>query len=399
MKLSGAWIGHISGDNRGALTLSLTVNGEEVSGEFALDDSTFGRSVALIKGRVRDGKIEGDLSNFRGTPGQLVPSKGRITGTVRAGEEEIEGEWESDANRKGRFFAVKDQTAVQAPFTTNQPTIWESEVKNSTIHAFQMPLADLREIVSLFANAAKEARERHETWLNQYWHGQPPPAAITAIPNATVEITQGETFTVMSDFANFDLARIGTDLKTFCLYSYKQGAPVVPSHGVQVLLTGINGAGNASGVINVHGLELNWARGVLSTFALFFERRRVRRTWLHNPRSQQVVPFIAGIWMLWLLFFLLPVIPDSLRRFPVIAFGVALYLFLIINFCFNALLGLARRAYPLYEIQFPEQAPFQKRRNMVWTIVSAVVLAIVGSVAGDAILSLIRGLLSPGKIK
>jgi hypothetical protein len=203
----------------------------------------------------------------------------------------------------------------------------------------------------------------------------------------------------MSDFANFDLARIGPDLKTFCLYSYKQGAPVVPSHGVQVLLTGINGAGNASGVINVHGLELNRARGVLSTFTLFFARRWGRRTWLHNPRSQRVGPFIAGIWMLWLLFFLLPVIPDSLRRFPVIAFGVALYLFLIINVSFNALLGLARRAYPLYEIQFAEQAPFQKRSKMVWTIVSAVVLAIVGSVAGDAILSLIRGLLSSGRFK
>ena len=99
--------------------------------------------------------------------------------------------------------------------------------------------------------------------------------------------------------------------------------------------------------------------------------------------------------MLWLLFFLLPVIPDSLRRFPVIAFGVALYLFLIINFSFNALLGLARRAYPLYEIQFPEQAPFQRRRKMVWAFLSAVVVAIVGTAAWDAILSLIRGLLSP----
>jgi hypothetical protein len=52
MTLSGAWIGHISGDNRGALTLSLTVNGEEVSGEFVLDDSTFGRSVAMGCGQV-----------------------------------------------------------------------------------------------------------------------------------------------------------------------------------------------------------------------------------------------------------------------------------------------------------------------------------------------------------
>jgi hypothetical protein len=392
MTLSGTWIGHISGDNRGALTLSLTVNNGQISGEFILDDSTFGRSVALIEGSIRDGKIEGELSNFRGAPGQMVPSKGHISGTVRPKEDEIEGEWESDANRRGHFFVLKDATAVQPPLPTNQPTTWESEVKNSTIAAFQMPLADLKEIVSLFANAAREAREKHGTWLNQYWHGQPPPAAITGIPNATIEITQGETFTVMSDLAAFDPAKIGPDVKTFCLYSYKQGAPVVPSHGVQVLLTGINGTSNASGIINVHGLELNWARGVLSTFADFFGRRRVRRTWLHNPRAQQFVPFIAGIWMLCLLFLLVPVMPDSLLKFQVIAFGVALYLFLIINFSFNALLGFARHAYPLYEIQFPEQAPFQKRRRMVWTIVSAVGLAIVGTVAADVILSVIREL-------
>ncbi len=68
MTLSGAWIGHISGDNRGALTLSLTVSGNEVSGEFVLDDSTFGRSVALVKGTVREGRIEEEPANFCGTP-------------------------------------------------------------------------------------------------------------------------------------------------------------------------------------------------------------------------------------------------------------------------------------------------------------------------------------------
>jgi hypothetical protein len=48
MALSGEWIGHISGDNRGALTLSLTVNDEQVFGEFVLDDSTSaGASPAL----------------------------------------------------------------------------------------------------------------------------------------------------------------------------------------------------------------------------------------------------------------------------------------------------------------------------------------------------------------
>jgi hypothetical protein len=70
------------------------------------------------------------------------------------------------------------------------------------------------------------------------------------------------------------------------------------------------------------------------------------------------------------------------------AFGIALYIFLIVNFIFSALLGSARRVYPIYEVQFSAQAPFQRGRRLVWTIVSALFLGIVSSILASRIVSL-----------
>jgi hypothetical protein len=334
---------------------------------------------------VQNDSLEGDLSDFRGAPGVLVPSAGHVRGTLRSGGREIEGTWESDAGHRGHFLATKDEPlALSAPTPTpNQPSTWEAEVKHHQIPPFLIKADDLRELARLFDKAAKEARERHERWLAEYWRGQPPPAATAAIPLPTIETTQGEMFTSTTDAMSFDVTRIRSDLNAIGLYSYKQGASV--THGVQVLIIGINGQGDAlpSAVINVHGLDLHWTRGVLQTFQEFFQPRRVWRGWLHKPIAQQTVPFVSGLVLLAMLFSLVLALPARLVGSPVLAFGAALYAFLCLNFIGNAFLKLWRRAYPLYEVEFARPTASQKLRRVVWAILGVFGLLVLGVVSNE----------------
>ena len=247
--------------NRGALTVTLRHDNDDVRGEFAFDDLVLGRTVALIRGQVRKDRLDAGLSEFRGAPNQLVPTSGEIHATIRDAGKQIAAEWRTDAGTSGTFFVDRDDSAMHAGTpSTNQTQTWKTEIHKFQLPAFLLQSRDVREVVNLFRTAAQQSRERHEAWLRDYWHGQLPPAALAAIPLPTIEIVEGDAFTLTTDLTGVEDLEFKPNLRAISFYGYKQGAPVVPSHGLQIQITGINGPvppHTASGVINVHGLDGN----------------------------------------------------------------------------------------------------------------------------------------------
>jgi len=202
----GTWFGHVTGAmNRGALTVTLRHDNDDVRGEFAFDDLVLGRTVALIRGQVRKDRLDAGLSEFRGAPNQLVPASGEIHATIRDGGKQIAGEWRTDAGTSGTFLVDRDDSGMHTGTpSTNQTQTWKTEIHNFQLPSFVLQSKDLKEIANLFRTVAQQSRERHETWLRDYWHGQPPPVALAAIPLPTVEIVEGDAFTVTTDLTGLD---------------------------------------------------------------------------------------------------------------------------------------------------------------------------------------------------
>jgi hypothetical protein len=394
---TGKWFGHVKGEtNRGALAVTLRQESGQIRGEFAFDDLVFGRTVALVTGRLVEGRLEAELSDFRGATNQLVPTTGQIVAAVRGDGDEMTGEWRTDAGTAGSFFLERDESK---PLSTlprpNQTQTWKTEIKNSSISSFAVRAKDLRELGKLFRVAAQEARERHERWLNEYWHGQPPQAALAAIPSPTIEIVEGEAFTVTTDLGSLDAHEFNQNLRAISFYSYKQGAATVPSHGLQVIISGINGAAAAplavSGLINVHGLEGTWATGVLQKFKSFFAERERHRGWLHTALADQLAGlFVVVPLTIFALYRLLPVLPDRLNRSSVLMIGLAIYVLLLISVASRQFLKHARQVYPMYEVEFDRPARFQKGRVFVWTFIVALFLGVMSSFIHDWLLSALR---------
>ncbi len=364
--VEGTWFGHAKGQtNRGALAVTLRAEDDRISGEFAFDDLVLGRTVALVRGRLRENRMEAELSEFRGAPNQLVPTKGELTAIVRAEGKEIVGNWNTDAGTSGSFFLTRDDCAMRGSPRVNQPQTWKTEIQNSPISSFVMVSKDLKELGKLFRTAAQQARERHEAWLKEYWHGQPPQAALAAIPLPTVEIVEGEAFTITTDLASLDTLEVKSNLKAISFYSYKQGAPIVPSHGLQLVITGINGTAAplaASGVINVHGLEGNWVTGVLQKFRSCFAERARHRGWLHTAVADQLLTLLAVVPLTLLaLYRLLLLLPDRLTSSSVLMVGLAIYLFLCVWVIFQQFLQACATRVPDVRNSVRSPCPISKR--------------------------------------
>jgi hypothetical protein len=362
ISVAGAWFGHVKGEtNRGALAVTLREEHDQLSGELAFDDLVLGRTVAIVKGRLRQNYLDAELSEFRGAPNQLTPTKGRLNATVTEDGGEISGQWSTDAGTSGSFLLRRDEHVAEPATAASQPQTWQTEIKNSPIVSFAMPPKDLKELAGLFRTAAEQARKQHQTWLNDYWHGQPPPAAIAAIPLPMIEIVQGEAFTVTTDLAKLDSFEFKLDLKAISFFTYKQGTPIVPTYGLQVIVTGINGRAAplpASGVINVHGLEGNWVTGVLERFKGFFAKRRRRRGWLHAATAERLLfLFAVAPLTLLVLYRIFPVLPGAFIRSFVLTLLLAVYVFSALFFLSQRFLNYARRVYPAYEIEFDPHVP------------------------------------------
>lgn len=131
----------------------------------------------------------------------------------------------------------------------------------------------------------------------------------------------------------------------------------------------------------VSGETESWSTSLSSRLAEFFSERATPTDWLHRTATYDLLLLLGGLPLsLWGAFRLGSTITGNRNIPTALTIGIYVYAFFLCANVFRALFSYSRWVFPKLELESPKSSVLKHR--LFW---SAVVLAVLGSAAWDAI--------------